>query len=192
MLLIFMFYSVAKVAIFFGFLNNNPYFCTMEIRKATLKDCQLIHEMAWKVFPETYKDILSEQQNDYMMDWMYSIANITKQMQEEHHTYLIAYHHGQPAGYVSVQPQGKDLWHLQKIYVLPDYQKSGAGSFLFQQAIHYIKEVHPEPCTLELNVNRNNVAVGFYEHMGMHKDRSGDFDIGNGFQMNDYIMAMEI
>lgn len=164
----------------------------MEIKKATLKDCQLIHEMAWKVFPETYKDIISPQQTDFMMDWMYSIANITKQMKEDHHIYLIAYLHGHPAGYVSVQPQGEKLWHLQKIYVSPVYQKSGVGSFLFQQAIKYIKNVHPEPCTLELNVNRNNVAVGFYEHIGMHKERLEDSDIGNGFQMNDYIMAMEI
>ena len=36
------------------------------------------------------------------------------------------------------------------------------------------------------------MAVDFYEHMGMHKDRTGDFPIGNGFYMNDYIMAKEI
>ena len=63
---------------------------------------------------------------------------------------------------------------------------------MFQEALKYIKEVHPEPCVVELNVNRNNKAVTFYEHMGMHKDRQGDFPIGNGFFMNDYIMAIEI
>jgi len=28
--------------------------------------------------------------------------------------------------------------------------------------------------------------------MGMQKDRQGDFPIGNGFYMNDYIMAMNV
>ena len=52
--------------------------------------------------------------------------------------------------------------------------------------------MHPEPCVMELNVNRNNKALRFYERMGMHKDREGDFPIGNGFYMNDYIMAITI
>ena len=42
------------------------------IRKADTADCQLINKLAWQVFPETYKDILTPAQIDYMMDWMYS------------------------------------------------------------------------------------------------------------------------
>lgn len=166
----------------------------LTIRKATLDDCQLIHEMAWRVFPQTYRDILTPAQNDYMMEWMYSLPNLRKQMTDDGHVYLLAYDETtrQPVGYVSVQPQGKHLFHLQKIYVLPEWQKHHAGSFLFRQAVAYIRQIHPGQCTMELNVNRNNPAVTFYEHMGMHKSRQGDFPIGNGFYMNDYIMTMEI
>ena len=35
-------------------------------------------------------------------------------------------------------------------------------------------------------------AVKFYERMGMRKLREGDFEIGGGFYMNDYIMGLEI
>ena len=63
---------------------------------------------------------------------------------------------------------------------------------MFEHVVKYIKEIHPTPCVMELNVNRDNKAVTFYEHMGMHKDRQGDFPIGNGFFMNDYIMAMDL
>ena len=165
----------------------------LRIRKATIDDCQLIHELAVQVFPLTYKDIITPEQCDFMMDWMYSIPNLQKQMNEEGHVYLLAADDkGKTIGYVSVQPQGENLYHLQKIYVLPQYQGLKAGKFLFEEAIKYIKQVHPEPCVLELNVNRYNKAVTFYEHMGMHKDRQGDFDIGHGFFMNDYIMAMDI
>ena len=31
----------------------------LTIRKATTADCELIHKLAWQIFPETYKDILS-------------------------------------------------------------------------------------------------------------------------------------
>lgn len=162
------------------------------IRKATSTDCELIHKLAWQIFPETYKEILSKEQTEYMMEWMYSIENIRKQMEEEEHVYFIAYEECEAAGYVSIQPQGEDLFHLQKIYVLPYYQGAHCGSFLFREAVKYIKEIHPEPCMLELNVNRNNKALHFYEHMGMKKLREGDFPIGNGYYMNDYIMGKEI
>ena len=155
------------------------------IRKATFADCELINRMAKEVFPATYKEILSPEQLDYMMDWMYAPQNILKQM-EEGHVYFIAYKDSGPCGYVSVQQQEKDVFHLQKIYVLPRFQGTHCG------AVKYIKEVHPEPCLMELNVNRNNKALQFYEHMGMRKLREGDFPIGNGYYMNDYIMGLDI
>ena len=151
------------------------------IRKATVADYELIHMMAKEVFPATYKDILSPEQLDYMMDWMYAPSNVR-----------IAYKENEPCGYVSVQQQEKDVFHLQKIYVLPRFQGTHCGSFLFKEAIKCIKEIHPEPCLMELNVNRNNKALQFYEYMGMRKLREGDFPIGNGYYMNDYIMGLDI
>lgn len=162
------------------------------IRRATIADCELINKLANEVFPATYKEILSPEQLDYMMDWMYAPENIRKQMEEEGHVYFIAYEECKPTGYVSVQQQDENVFHLQKIYVLPRFQGAGLGSKLFDQAVKYIKEVHPSPCLMELNVNRNNKALRFYERKGMKKVREGDFPIGNGYYMNDYIMGLEI
>lgn len=88
--------------------------------------------------------------------------------------------------------QDADVFHLQKIYVLPGFQGAHLGSKLFDHAVQYIKEIHPSPCLMELNVNRNNKALHFYEHKGMKKLREGDFPIGNGYYMNDYIMGLEL
>ena len=162
------------------------------LRKATTDDCALIRKLAQQVFPETSKEILTSEQIDYMMEWMYSEQSIRRQMEEEGHVYLLAYEECEAAGYVSVRPDGRDVFHLEKIYVLPYFQKAHCGSFLFRQAIRYVKEAHPAPCRMELNVNRHNKALHFYEHMGMKKVREGDFPIGNGFYMNDYIMGMDI
>ena len=41
------------------------------IKQATTADIPLINKLAWNVFPETYKNILSHEQIEYMMDWMY-------------------------------------------------------------------------------------------------------------------------
>ncbi len=163
-----------------------------KIRKATLEDIEMINRLAWIVFPHTYKEILSPEQMEYMMDWMYSPENLHKQMTEDGHIYYLAFEGDEPAGYLSIQPEGEHTYHLQKIYVLPSFQGKKLGKLLFEQAIKAIKELHPEPCQMRLNVNRQNKALTFYEKMGMKKVDEGDFHIGNGYYMNDYIMGLDI
>lgn len=57
---------------------------------------------------------------------------------------------------------------------------------------HVHAEAGDRPARIELNVNRNNPAIGFYNRLGFRILRQGDFDIGHGFYMNDYIMGMEL
>lgn len=162
------------------------------IRKATLSDIPLLHHMAEQVFPDTYRQILTPAQIRYMMEWMYSPCNLRKQMEEEGHIYYLAFRGSEAAGYVSIRQEEENLFHLEKLYVLPRFRKDRIGQKLFGQALAAIRELHPSPCRMELNVNRHNPALGFYEHMGMRKVREGDFPIGNGYYMNDYIMGMEL
>ena len=162
------------------------------IRQATPDDADLIHQLAWQIFPETYKDILTPEQRDFMMDWMYSVPNLIKQMTEEKHTYLLGYEEDKCIGYVSVQPEGNAIYHLQKLYILPEKQGLGYGRILFKNAIAYIKKISPQTQLLHLNVNRYNKALDFYKHIGMKIIASGDFPIGNGYYMNDYIMELDL
>ena len=162
------------------------------IRKASVDDIPVIRAMALVAFPDTYKEILSPEQIDYMMEWMYSEESLRRQMMEEGHIYYLAYREGRAVAYLSIQPEGEHVFHLQKLYVLPDYQGMHLGKQLFNQAIKAIKELHPAPCQMRLNVNRNNKALAFYEKMGMTKVDEGDFPIGNGYYMNDYIMGLNI
>lgn len=164
---------------------------TLTIRQATEADCALIRRLADEVFPATYREILTPAQLDYMMEWMYSAESLAGQFRAGH-VWFIASSDDEPCGYVSVERQGEALFHLQKIYVLPRFQGFGAGELLFRRAVEYIRGVHPGPCRMELNVNRHNPALRFYERMGMRRLREGDFPIGGGYYMNDYIMGLEI
>jgi GNAT superfamily N-acetyltransferase len=148
--------------------------------------------MAEQVFPETYKNIITPEQCDYMMDMMYSEASLLKQMTEEGHVYQLLSVDGEPAGYVSVQPIEADVYELQKIYVLPGFQGHHLGRMLFDAAVDYVKQQHPAPCRIFLHVNRYNKAVNFYGHLGLKVAKQGDYDIGHGYFMNDYIMEKNI
>jgi len=163
------------------------------IRKATVEDIPLIIQMAEIVFPHTYSNILSADQIEYMMDMMYSVQSLQKQFTQEHQIFFIS----ESNGYVSyrpdgVLPDGRNLFHLEKLYVLPQTQRIGLGKALFNTVVNDIRASSGVPARIELNVNRWNPAVSFYEHLGMKCDRSGDFPIGNGYYMNDYIMVRDV
>ena len=48
------------------------------LRQAAKDDITLIHELACQAFPATYRDLLSREQIDFMMDWMYPPASHRK------------------------------------------------------------------------------------------------------------------
>ena len=168
-----------------------------DIVQADYGHIMCIHDMAELVFRHTYKDILSPEQMDYMMDWMYSPDSLRRQM-EDGHVYYLAYSEGSPCAYVSVQPDGKAedgrlLFHLQKIYILPSAQGQGLGRILFDTVVSHVSSCKAgNKARIELNVNRNNPAIGFYQHLGLKILRQGDFHIGNGYYMNDYIMGIDL
>ncbi len=163
----------------------------LSIRKATENDIPLIRALAEVVFPATYEALLPSGQVPFMMEWMYSAESLRRQMAEGH-TYYIAYAEDNPCGYLSIEQQHETLFHLQKIYVLPAFQGRGVGKHLFRQAVQHVSAAGTLPATMELNVNRENRAVGFYLKMGMHRARTVDVAIGNGFFMNDYIMELTV
>lgn len=164
----------------------------LDIRKATTADISTIQKLASEAFPHTYREILSSEQIEYMMDWMYSSESLLRQMEEERHIYFLAYHGEIPVGYLSIQPEGDGIFHLQKLYLLPACQGMGWGRQLFFHAVGVIKALHPAPCRMLLNVNRRNEALHFYQKMGMTKVTEGDFAIGSGFYMNDFIMGLDL
>lgn len=169
----------------------------VRIDKAGPGDLQKISDMAEVVFRHTYREILSPEQLDYMMDMMYSMPNLQKQIEEGHH-YYIAYDEETSRGYVSVQHEGADndgieVFHLHKIYVMPDAQGMGIGMKLFNRAVEHAKEASSgKPARIELNVNKFNKSVEFYKHIGMRVLLEEDFPIGNGFYKTDYIMGLDL
>lgn len=167
------------------------------IHTAAEEELTLISEMADIAFRHTYRDILSPEQMEYMMDWMYSIPNLKEQLAEGHVFHIVT-EDGRPCGYMSVGSEGIDdegisVFHLHKIYILPEHQGRGLGRLLLEKAVEYARNYKTsDSARLELNVNRYNKAVDFYRHFGMTVLRQGDFHIGNGFYMNDYIMGISL
>jgi len=159
------------------------------IRKAGISDVSLIRELTFKVWPQTYAPILSQAQIDYMLEMMYSETSLQQQM-ESGCNFFIVYDNEEAVGFASFQHTGEGVYKLHKIYVLPSQQGKGTGKFLLNHIIEEIKK--EDAASLQLQVNRFNKAKDFYEKLGFIVIKEADFDIGNGYFMNDYVMEKKL
>lgn len=179
------------------------------IQPATLKDIPTIMALAEATWEPTYRFIISKEQLEYMYRVIYTPASLKRQMQEQHHTFLVAYVEEQPAGYASFGPlpaptplPGADLpgasavapaglaFKLHKIYVLPSHQGQRLGVRLLEAVEQAAQAAQGQ--LLELNVNRYNAAaLGFYERHGYQRQREEDVAIGP-YWMNDFVLRKEL
>jgi ribosomal protein S18 acetylase RimI-like enzyme len=95
-----------------------------------------------------------------------------------------------PIGFASFSAHDLKVFHLHKIYVLPSEQGKNFGKQVLDYIISAIKTAGAT--SLQLNVNRFNKALHFYEKQGFKIIREEDIDIGEGFFMNDYVMEKKI
>lgn len=159
------------------------------IRDASSNDIPLIRELTFKVWPQTYATILSNDQIDYMLDLMYSPASLEKQMNEGCR-FLVINNNEEPVGFASYQEISPTVFKLHKIYVLISQQGKGTGKFLLNYIIDRVRESGGK--SLQLQVNKDNNAKTFYEKLGFTAIEKIKLDIGNGYFMDDYIMQKKI
>ena len=164
----------------------------MMLRPATLLDRALIRSISERTWPSTYGHIISQEQIDFMLDWMYSDDALATQINTGCE-FFIANLNGADVGFCSVSPEdekveGPKAHKLNKLYVLPAAQGTGAGKDLLNKSIEVAKAARSS--SLFLQVNKLNTAYTFYLKHGFVKEAEFKFDIGNGFFMDDYVMRL--
>jgi GNAT superfamily N-acetyltransferase len=174
----------------------------LTIRPATLSDRALIRSISERTWPSTYGHIISQEVIDFMLDWMYSDTSLEQQMNTGCEFYIASIkkenEQWDAVGFCSVSPEeeeqnintnnveGAKAHKLNKLYVLPSAQGTGAGKALLYQAIEVAKAAGSS--SIFLQVNKHNNAYSFYLKQGFIKEAEFKFDIGNGFYMDDYVM----
>lgn len=159
----------------------------LQVKAATTTDITTIQELADKIWRPTYAAILTPEQITYMMDMMYSTPSLQEQLTEKGHHYLILSDDQLPIGYAAYSTtSATQIFKLHKIYLDPAQQGKGIGKFLLNAVADHVKAAGGT--ILELDVNRYNKALQFYEKQGFSITGEKDTDIGQGYMMNDYIL----
>jgi GNAT superfamily N-acetyltransferase len=161
------------------------------IRQATIADVEAIILVAEQTWWPTYSSILSEEQVRFMLRELYAADKITNQIAEKQQTFIVLIEDGRTVAFASYSAREDDesIYKLHKLYCLPETQGKGYGKKLIDAVVD--KAVEAGKFTLDLNVNRHNKAVSFYEKMGFKVVYEEDIPIGP-YWMNDYVMRKDL
>ena len=163
----------------------------IEIRKARKEDLPVIRQLAHEIWPSAYLEILGQAQLDYMLEKIYSLSSLEHQLTVLNHNFVLATEGEIPVGFASYSAhENEAVYHLNKIYVLPNQQGKKIGKKLLDYVLKNVKEAGAS--SLQLNVNRFNKALHFYEKAGFKIVRKEDIDIGSGYFMNDFVLEKQL
>jgi diamine N-acetyltransferase len=161
------------------------------IRTATPADADDIVKIAHQTYWSTYSSILTVEQITYMLATIYVSDIIGAQIADGSQTFIILEEEGMPVAFAAYSPRAEDpgIYKLHKLYCLPQTQGKGYGKLLIQTVADAVKQAG---CgILELNVNRDNKALLFYEKMGFKIAYQEDIPIGDHW-MNDHVMRKQL
>ncbi|MBS7564328.1 GNAT family N-acetyltransferase [Mucilaginibacter sp. Bleaf8] len=163
----------------------------VKIREAAPADATLIVDLAQQTWWPTYSEILSDEQITYMLQTIYNPAKIEQQIATGEQHYLILEEDSQPVGFAAYSPreENPEIYKLHKLYCLPQTQGKGYGKLLINTVAEKVRQAGKH--ILELNVNRYNKALNFYEKMGFIIAYEEDIAIGP-YWMNDFVMRKEL
>ena len=156
----------------------------LQIIRAEHGEVGVIQQLAQKIWWAHYPEIIGEQQVEYMLERFYSLDALAKQMAEGQVFYLIQ-SEMMDMGFVAVTALGEGRYFINKFYVDVDQHNQSVGTATFAALLDELKDAQE----IQLQVNRMNCKpINFYFKLGFVIDRVADFDIGNGYFMNDFVM----
>lgn len=156
----------------------------VHLRLANEQDLNLIAELAKVIWNDHYVSIIGQEQVDYMLNTIYNLNSLKNQLHEKKHHFYLIENSNQTTGFLSVSSENKQDYFLHKFYIDQKQANTGLGTETLNLLIEIIK-----PKTMMLTVNRQNFkSINFYFKNGFKIDHVADFDIGNDYQMNDFVM----
>ncbi len=159
----------------------------MKLVTAVLQDIAVIQKLAQEIWFIHYPPIIGYKQVNYMLDAMYSEKSLQKQMEQENHVFYLINIKGKNIGFASIKQESKNTIFINKFYILKNKSNKGVGTQVFKMLLKIYK-----PKTIRLTVNRQNYqAINFYFKNGFIIEKVADFDIGNGYYMNDFVMIWQ-
>ena len=160
----------------------------LTIAAAKVAQIPLVQRLAREIWHRYYPSIISAEQIDYMLERGYSEEALLRFFAEPDAGLALASSARSEVGFAAWYRVDQATMKLDKLYVLPQHHGTGIGRALIEHVAGRARAAGCESVTL--NVNRGNVgAIAAYERCGFVVHARGDFPIGEGFVMEEFVMV---
>lgn len=161
----------------------------LEILPAAEEHLPELAELADIIWRAHYPGIISPEQIDYMLARMYSLETLRAEMHSQGIRFYRLLVDGTCAGFASIGPAAAmGVMKLHKLYLRPEFHGIGAGSKLLRHCEAEARRLGAARLVLAVN-KQNTKAIAAYQRNGFEITESVITDIGQGFVMDDFIMA---
>jgi diamine N-acetyltransferase len=149
-----------------------------------------IAALAGVVWRAHYPGIISREQIEYMLARMYDLEVMAGELSQgiRYDRLLVG---DELVGFASYGPAREKELKLHKIYIHPDYQRRGLGTFLLDYVIEEAERTGYAMLTLSVN-KANRGAITAYQNSGFTMREAVVVDIGGGFVMDDFLMERKL
>jgi GNAT superfamily N-acetyltransferase len=163
----------------------------LTITAAQAAQIPIVQRLAREIWHRYYPSIVSVAQIEYMLERGYSHEALLRFVEEPDAGLALAGTPDDAIGFAAWYRVDATTSKLDKLYVQPQLHGKGIGRALIE---HVGARAKAAGCgSLTLNVNRGNTpAIRAYERCGFTVRARGDFPIGGGFVMEDFIMVREL
>lgn len=161
----------------------------IQILPAAAADLPAISALAGEIWRACYPGIITREQIEYMLGWMYNVERLEREISQESITYERLIADGTLVGFAAWGPSGHGKQcKLHKIYLRPGEHGKGLGSKLLSHVVERARAAGFNDIILQVN-KANTKAIAAYERNGFVTRASIKDDIGEGFVMDDYVMG---
>ncbi len=170
-------------------MARNP---EINIINAGINNIPAIQELARLAWFAHYPGIITHAQIEYMLGMMYSTNRISNEIKEGQIEWLLAHRGIGIEAFASWGPHSSEKYvaRLHKLYAHPQSKGSGFGKALLSEVEK--RATNQGYKSLELNVNRENPTIEFYIKAGFSIFREDLIDIGEGYEMRDFLMRKSL
>ena len=148
--------------------------------------------LATEIWNEYFPSIIGQAQVDYMLRKFQSVDAIHRQIRRDRYEYFLVGPPDSRLGYFAIVPlEGECSMQLSKLYLRRSARGRGLGGRIVEWLEAQCRLRRLEKLWLTVNKD-NRASIDFYESAGFKTESASVFDIGDGFIMDDYVMAKRI